>query len=116
MSLPVFVISLPRSRERRQRIVPATAALDASVEIVDAIDGHTLGDLPVLSAHQPHLGRALTPGEVGCLESHLMVLHRIVADIIALACVCEDDIRFSADSDEVLRALTRRVAAGAQEP
>ncbi len=116
MSLPVFVISLPQSHERRHRIARTTAVLSDAVTIVDAIDGDTLGELPVLSVHQPHLGRALTPGEVGCLESHLMVLERVVADNLALACICEDDIRFSADSDEVLRTLTRRVAAGVQEP
>jgi len=116
MSLPVFVISLPQSRERRQHMARATAPLEVSVEIVDAIAGHTLSDLPVLSVHQPHLGRALTRGEVGCLESHLMVLHRIVRDNIPLACVLEDDIRFSNDSPEVLQTLIHRLAAGAREP
>jgi glycosyl transferase family 25 len=93
-----------------------TAALEASVEIVDAIDGHTMADIPELSVHQPYLGRALTRGEVGCLESHLMVLHRIVRDKTPLACVLEDDIRFSDDCPEVLQTLTRRLAAGDREP
>lgn len=107
MSLPVFVISLPQSSARRQRTLRALAALDAHVECVDAVDGHALGDLPMLSTHQPHLGRPLSRGEVGCLESHLSVLQRIVEEEIPVACICEDDILCADDCGEVLRTLTQ---------
>lgn len=115
MSLPVFVINLSQSGERRQQAARAFAALDVPVEFIDAIDGHALGDLPVLSTYQPHLGRVLSRGEVGCLESHLAVLHRIVSENIPLACVCEDDIRFSADCGEVFRALAQSAAVARRQ-
>lgn len=115
MSLPVFVINLPQSGERRQQAARAFAALGVPIEFVDAVDGHALGDLPVLSTHQPHLGRVLSPGEVGCLESHLAVLHHIVSENIPLACVCEDDIRLSDDCGEVFRALAQSAAVAGRQ-
>lgn len=112
MSLPVFVISLPQSADRRASASRAWAALPRRAEIVDAVDGRTLGPLPVLSVCQPHLGRALTPGEVGCLESHLALLRRIVDDGLPMGCICEDDIQLADDCAEVLDALDRMAAAG----
>jgi glycosyl transferase family 25 len=107
MSLPVFVINLSRSIERRQRSADALAALGTPIEFVEAVDGRSLGDLPVLSTMQPHMGRVLTRGEVGCLESHLAVLGRIVREGLPMALVCEDDIRPGDDCARVLRALTQ---------
>lgn len=111
MSLPVFVITLPQSVERRRQSAHAIAALGTPVEFVEAVDGRGLGDLPVLSTIQPHLGRALTRGEVGCLESHLAVLGRIVRDGLPMACVCEDDIRPGDGCAAVLQALTQASAS-----
>ncbi len=113
MSLPVFVINLPHSVERRQRCARALDALGLSYELVTAIDGHDLGDLPLLTTYQPHLRRALTRGEVGCLESHLAVLSRIVRENLPIACVCEDDAQLNDDCAEVFRALETS-AAGAR--
>jgi len=108
----VFVLNLPASIERRQQTARAFNARGVAVEFVDAVDGHTIvaGSAPV--AYQPHLGRALTRGEVGCLESHLAVLQRIVEDGHPLACVCEDDIRLSDDSADVFQALATALANG----
>ncbi len=112
MALPVFVINLSQSAERRQRSASAFASLGIPADFVDAVDGRDLGDLPVLAIRQPHLGRALTRGEVGCLESHLSVLTRIVAEDVPVACVCEDDARFGGDGADVLRAIEGRHSSG----
>jgi glycosyl transferase family 25 len=60
---------------------------------------------PELAITQPHLGRPLSRGEVGCLHSHLMALGSVVANQLPLACIVEDDVEYGEDFGRVLQAI-----------
>ncbi len=95
--LPVFVVSLAQSVERRAPLLAALERLGIAHEVVDAADGETLvrqrevpwSDATTLEP-QPLLGRVMTPGEIGCAVSHLALWHRI-ATTLPRAIVLEDD-------------------------
>ena len=93
---PIFVISLACSAERRDRTRAQLASLRLPHEIIDARDAVTAG-VPVVGT--------LTPGEVGCLLSHVEVLERIAEGAAPIACVLEDDCALTEDFARTLRAV-----------
>ena len=109
--LPVFVVSLARSAERRRPLLAALDRLGLAYEIAEAADGQDLlrhgripgGDAATL-APQPLLGRRLTAGEIGCAVSHLALWHRIATTLPA-AVVLEDDCHVGNALPEVLDRL-----------
>jgi len=111
--LPVFIVSLPYSAERRRPLLAALDRLGIAHEIAEAADGQELlrrgripwGDAATLEP-QPLLGRRLTPGEIGCAVSHLTLWHRI-ATALPAAVVLEDDCHVT----EALPELLARLAA-----
>jgi glycosyl transferase family 25 len=109
--LPVFVISLAWSVERRAPLLAALMRAGIAHEVVEAADGATLvdrRDIPGGDAHtldrQPLLGRRLTPGEIGCAVSHLMLWRRIAASARP-AVVLEDDCQLAESAPSVLERL-----------
>ena len=114
--LPVFVISLPRSVERRAPLLAALTRLGIEHELVEAADGERLvreRDVPWSDAAtlepQPLLGRRMTPGEIGCAVSHLTLWHRIAAGLPG-AIVLEDDCLLAPAFAEALAGV--RESAG----
>ena len=109
--LPVFVVSLPRSVERRRPLLAALTRLGVAHEVVEAADGETLvrhrevpwSDATTLEP-QPLLGRRLTPGEIGCAVSHVTLWRRIAAGSTR-AVVLEDDCQVAETFAEVLNRL-----------
>lgn len=107
--MPVFVISLATAHERRVRMRDRLDRLKVKAEFVDAIDGvRFVRSREETSRLLPHLGRALTAGEVACLESHCRVLERIATGTAASACVLEDDAVPSDAWPAVLRYLAEQ--------
>ncbi len=93
---PIFVVSLARAKERREKMRERLNALGLQYEIIDAVDGATLN--PAEYAHnlrqekfRRKFGREMTPGEIGCYLSHYRLWERIVAEQISCALVLEDD-------------------------
>jgi len=71
--LVTFVISLRRSKDRRERVELAMNQSGLKWQFLDAVDGGLL-TLPI-SAHNPKqakrlIGFELKPGEIGCFLSH----------------------------------------------
>jgi glycosyl transferase family 25 len=109
---PIFVINLEQSTRRLGHMDAQLRALNLSYIRVEAVDGAALarqGARPETNI-QPHLGRALSPGEIGCLSTHLLVLDRIVHDRLPLACVLEDDVTLAPDFGRVLAWLAEHPA------
>jgi glycosyl transferase family 25 len=108
----IFVISLPRSGERRRIMTARLLQLGLSFTFFDAVDGSTLDPdtLPDYDGRRRRLffGRDLTKGELGCTLSHRAVLQKIVDENIPAALILEDDARVKDDLPAVLAALMQK--------
>ncbi|XP_016076722.1 PREDICTED: probable inactive glycosyltransferase 25 family member 3 isoform X3 [Miniopterus natalensis] len=106
----VFVISLARRPDRRERMLSSLWEMEISGRVVDAVDGRTLNSsilrslgVDLLPGYQdPYSGRTLTKGEVVTRG-----LGRVV--------VFEDDVRFESNFKRRLERLMEEVE-GAQLP
>lgn len=106
----VYVINLPRSTERKERISARLAALGMAFEIFPAVDGRGLSrDLPLYHGRRRRLlyGHDLTDGEIGCAVSHLAIYRDMVARGIGHALVLEDDALLSDDLPVAVAAAMR---------
>jgi glycosyl transferase family 25 len=100
--IPVTVISLPKSADRRAVLCPRLDGLGIHHQIFDALDGTTVA-APAGGYYRP-----LLPGEVGCAASHLAVLRQIADGDSEFACVLEDDTVPSASLPPLLEPATLR--------
>lgn len=94
--IPVFVISLPRSADRRSRIGAHLAGLGVPFSFIDALEGD--GSARFSRRYQ----RDLTQGEIGCYRSHKLAAERAMS-AGPFACVLEDDAALSPDALPFLR-------------
>lgn len=97
--LPVFVINLEKSVDRRNYMINMLRKRGLNGQIVEAIDGENI-DLKKLTHDGTYdinfvkskFSRELHLNEIGCALSHLKVYEKIVAENIPYALICEDDI------------------------
>lgn len=106
--LPIWVISLERSTERRTVMHTQLKALGLSHEFVPAVDGRRLEPpyrerLTAAARGQGHY--ELTPGELGCYLSHLNLWQRMCAEGFDAVVIMEDDVRLADDLPEVLARI-----------
>lgn len=94
--IPIFVISLTRSQERRAAVEKQMKRLGLSFLFWDAVDGKALGaeELAVVDFElaEKICGHALSLGEVGCALSHIRLYEMLVQQGIERAIILEDDI------------------------
>ena len=114
-AVPIWVINLPRSEQRRDAISAHLRALGLASEIVPAVDGHTLSNHDLAEVYSAssaltHIGRALAPSEIGCALSHLRLYRRMVTENIDRAVILEDD---AVVGEGVLEVLSRLAHAPA---
>lgn len=107
--MEVFVISLPRCRDRRDQINAQLLAIGVNAIFYPAVDGSTLA-LSSIAAYDrrkawTYYGSAMTPAEVACCLSHRGVLKEIVRRKLPYALVLEDDADVDADLLHVCRDL-----------
>ncbi|ELK07242.1 Glycosyltransferase 25 family member 3, partial [Pteropus alecto] len=115
----VFVISLARRPDRRERMLSSLWEMEVSGRVLDAVDGRTLNSsimrslgVDLLPGYQdPYSGRTLTKGEVGCFLSHYSIWEEVVARGLAQVVVFEDDVRFESNFQGRLRQLMAEVEA-----
>ena len=108
MRCPVFVISLDRSHDRRERILARLADLGLSAEIFTAVEGAALA--PEAADYAGRLrrllfGKDLSAGEIGCAHSHRGVYKRMVERRTSFALVLEDDAVLTDELPHALHAL-----------
>jgi glycosyl transferase family 25 len=109
--MKTFVINLPRSTERRERMGRMLAAYpELEVEFIDAVDGCALTDEEREERFDTRMGDFRTlgrmrPGEIGCTLSHQKCYHRIVDERIPCALILEDDLKEGADFGAAVRLL-----------
>nr|XP_024108244.2 inactive glycosyltransferase 25 family member 3 isoform X2 [Pongo abelii] len=115
----VFVISLARRPDRRERMLTSLWEMEISGQVVDAVDGRMLNSsairnlgVDLLPGYQdPYSGRTLTKGEVGCFLSHHSIWEEVVARGLARVLVFEDDVRFESNFRGRLERLMEDVEA-----
>src|SRR6202034_261523 len=93
--IPVFVLSLARTPERRASICGQLEALHVPFTLVEAVDGKRLSEREMLTlAPRPRrltLRWPLSKGQIGCAASHRLAIKRIFDSGAAFGCVIEDD-------------------------
>uniref|UniRef100_A0A8C5KKJ7 Cerebral endothelial cell adhesion molecule n=1 Tax=Jaculus jaculus TaxID=51337 RepID=A0A8C5KKJ7_JACJA len=115
----VFVISLARRPQRRERMLSSLWEMEISCRVVDAVDGRALNSstlrslgVDLLPGYQdPYSGRTLTKGEVGCFLSHYFIWEEVVARNLAQVVVFEDDVRFESNFQRRLERLMEDISA-----
>ena len=114
--IPVLVISLARSVERRAMVVQQMAHLGIDFEFVDATDGKALSSAELakvdLELAKEVCGHELSFGEIGCAMSHIRVYERIVAEGIERCVVLEDDIYLHMHSKAIIETIVHSCQSG----
>lgn len=109
--IPIFVISLLRSHERRAAIQKQMAHLGLSFTFFDAVDGTLLDDNDLskvdLKLAEVFCGHSLSLGEVGCALSHIRLYEMMVKNNISKAIVLEDDIHIHMHFKSVVEAALK---------
>jgi glycosyl transferase family 25 len=105
---PIWVVNLRRSVERRAQIAGHLDALGLPFEIIEGVDGQALtaADQAAVSHSREslrHLGRELTPGEIGCSLSHLALYRKLVDEGWDEVVILEDDAMVNQEFVDVLR-------------
>ncbi|XP_044517284.1 inactive glycosyltransferase 25 family member 3 [Gracilinanus agilis] len=114
----VFVISLARRPERRQRMLSSLWEMEIAGQVLEAVDGSALNSSTIKSLgvdllpgyYDPYSGRTLTKGEVGCFLSHYSIWEEMVTRGLERVVVFEDDVRFEAGFRRRLERLMEEVA------
>ncbi|MFW5834333.1 MAG: glycosyltransferase family 25 protein [Pseudomonadota bacterium] len=109
-SIPVFVISLARARERRQRIRAMLDSLGVPFTLVDGVDGAALAADEIERNVDSRLvrigiGRDLQPGEIGCAMAHRHAYAMIERLDRPYALVLEDDAVIDRAAWQVISAI-----------
>ncbi|MBD0866095.1 MAG: glycosyltransferase family 25 protein [Rhodobacteraceae bacterium] len=110
-----YVINLALSPQRLAHARAELAKLGLALNRVDAFDGRQLAatDFAEYDAERAltYMGRALSPGELGCYLSHCRALETFLATDENIALVFEDDVRVSDATSSVLKSVLDWLAA-----
>jgi glycosyl transferase family 25 len=101
--IPVIVINLPRSTDRRAYMAAQLDGLGIPYRLFAAFDGAALSP-----QQRARYGPTLPVGAMGCAESHLAVLREIAAGDAEFACVLEDDAELAPAAVDLLDAAALR--------
>lgn len=120
--LRTFVISLPKSADRRENCMQSCKTAGLNPEWFEAVNGREVmaryeaGDpqlqgkidlkdkvtLELGFGRQVTIAEKLSAGELGCALSHMSIYHKMVEENIELALILEDDCLLSPDFGKVL--------------
>ena len=89
-NIPIYVISLKRSQERRKKIQDM---LNGQVvfNFYDAVDGKEMSKKDIELSNKVFKKDALNPGQRGCFLSHLKLYEKIKKEKIKNTLILEDD-------------------------
>ncbi|MBV9348611.1 MAG: glycosyltransferase family 25 protein [Pseudolabrys sp.] len=105
--VPVAVINLRRSTQRREETERRLNALGVPFTIFEAVDAQAMTPQQIASlAPQPYLGRPLANGELALAESFRRLLAGFVAEGGDYLCVLEDDAELTPATVHFMRRGT----------
>ncbi len=99
--IPVEVINLPQSADRRAYMAAHLGALGVPFKFFAAIDGSQL-PATTRARYEP----TIPAGAMGCAESHLALLRHIAQGDAAFVCVLEDDAELAPEALQLLDPAT----------
>ncbi|ABC23031.1 glycosyltransferase family 25 protein [Rhodospirillum rubrum] len=109
MSLPVFVLNLPRDGARRERMTAELARVGLDGHFIDGVDAGTLSqadwDRYDRSRCRAIYGVDMLATELACYLAHERIFRKIVDENIDAALILEDDCQIANDLPSVLDAL-----------
>ena len=116
--VPIYVLNLERSPERRAFILGHLASMDLPANIFPAVDGRTL-DIPELEGKgiyrdavaRDKFSRSLSAAEIGCALSHVGLYEKLVQEGVEAALVLEDDAMLVNGFREQLATLMSELPA-----
>ncbi len=108
--IPIFIINLPESIDRRAFMKTQCESLDVSPVFIDAVYGKDLSKLDIekycdQKKAMQIFGRELLLGEIGCALSHKKIYQKMIEENIDYAVVLEDDAIVSRDIEYVLKSI-----------
>ncbi|PJG60298.1 glycosyltransferase family 25 protein [Aeromonas cavernicola] len=110
--IPIFVISLIRSADRRASVTAQMANLGLPFEFWDAVDGKKLDPETIAQVDfaeaQRFCGHKLSLGEVGCALSHIRLCEMLVAKQIPRAIILEDDVYLHMHFKEIVNSACHK--------
>ena len=126
--LPIYVINLDRSPDRRDRMAKRLSVLGLSPTFVTGVDGKTLdvSSIPNYdrAGRLARVGKDIRPNEFGCYMSHVSAIRRIVDEGHEAGVIMEDDLFIDDPFPELLERTLQarahfdmvRFATGAKSP
>jgi glycosyl transferase, family 25 len=103
--ITIFLINLDRSKERLAFVERQAEKIGFQFERIPAVEGKNIPQW--LQSEFPPDGR-MSPGQVGCYASHLVIAQTMVARELPYAIVLEDDAELSPDFvNAAVRALEK---------
>jgi GR25 family glycosyltransferase involved in LPS biosynthesis len=108
MKIPVYVISLLRDKERRNKISQDLQSINIDFRFFDAVDAKDIKNTEWIS--QTRLiggdGHVMTNGEIACMLSHQLVYKDILSGEHEWALILEDDVTVDERTSELLDDLS----------
>lgn len=110
--LPVFVINLASSEQRRTKLTKRLNALDVEFELFEAVDGrekpHPLFNLYNSKRCQRHRRKPMSGGELGCFASHYLLWQKCI-ELDQPIVVMEDDVYVTGAFVEAVKTAERLI-------
>ncbi|OEE61125.1 glycosyltransferase [Enterovibrio norvegicus FF-454] len=114
MKVPdIYVISLPRCTDRREKVAKEMAEKSIEFAFFDGIDGHAA--IPVLAEDYDYpkrlwltSGKMPSKGELGCYASHYLMWLKCI-ELNRPIIVCEDDIELHENALEIANFALNKV-------
>ena len=110
--IPVFIISLTRSADRRAMVERQMSHLGINFEFFDAVDGKSLPSDRLakvdINLARETCGHDLSLGEVGCAMSHINIYEVMVERNIPRCVILEDDIYVHMHFKAIVNEVTNK--------
>lgn len=91
-TLPIYLLNLDVDAERLERMRMQLELFELEWVRVSAVDGTTLPPQVLRQENRRARPRMLSPGEIGCLQSHVSIWRQIADGPSPAALVLEDDV------------------------
>lgn len=109
-SIPIFVINLPQSTDRKAFMQAQCKSVDISLIFIDAVNGKDISKSDIeryveQDTAKKLFGRELLLGEIGCALSHKKIYQKMVDENIPYAVILEDDAVVKEVFNEVIKSI-----------
>ena len=93
MNLPIYIVSLKRDIERRNKINDVFHRLNINFDFFDAIDAKDPQNKEIIDKMRlSGVGAEMTDGEIACTLSHQLIYKDMIDKNIEWAVILEDDV------------------------